>query len=73
LPLSFRTDTGKIKLESKDDMRRRGVKSPNYGDALALAFLKAGPVAGVFTLLRWDEHGNILDEHGNGLTWKPWN
>jgi phage terminase large subunit len=38
LPLVFRTDTGKIKLESKDAMRKRGVKSPDYGDSLALAF-----------------------------------
>ena len=33
-----RTDKGKIKLESKKDMRARGVKSPNYADALALAY-----------------------------------
>ena len=43
-PLSFRTDAGKIKLESKEDMRRRGVSSPNYADALALSFLPA-PIA----------------------------
>lgn len=41
-PLSFRTNTGKVKLEAKDDMRRRGVKSPDFGDALALAFLETG-------------------------------
>lgn len=39
MPLVERTETGKIKLESKDKMRRRGVKSPNFGDALALAYL----------------------------------
>ena len=38
LPLAERTETGKIKLESKDRMRARGVKSPDYADALALAF-----------------------------------
>jgi phage terminase large subunit len=38
LPLKQHTDTGKIRLESKKDMRDRGVKSPDYGDALALAF-----------------------------------
>ncbi len=37
-PLTQRTETGKVKLESKDSMKRRGVKSPDYGDALALAF-----------------------------------
>ncbi len=38
LPLAERTEGGKIKLESKDRMRARGVKSPNFADALALAF-----------------------------------
>lgn len=30
--------TGKIKVESKDDMKKRGVKSPNRADALLLTF-----------------------------------
>lgn len=34
---------GKIQLESKDDMKARGLPSPNRGDALALSF--AFPVA----------------------------
>ncbi len=34
---------GKIQLESKDDMKERGLPSPNKGDALALTF--AEPVA----------------------------
>ncbi len=38
LPLYRYTDTGKIQLESKEEMRRRGVPSPDYADALALAF-----------------------------------
>lgn len=29
---------GKLQLESKDEMKRRGLASPNYGDALALTF-----------------------------------
>jgi hypothetical protein len=29
---------GKYKLESKDDMKARGLPSPNRGDALALTF-----------------------------------
>lgn len=37
-----RTD-GKLLLESKDNMKSRGIPSPNYGDALALSF--AYPVA----------------------------
>jgi hypothetical protein len=38
LPLYHRTDRGKIQIESKDDMRRRGVKSPDRADALCLAW-----------------------------------
>jgi hypothetical protein len=29
---------GRVKLETKDDMRKRGIKSPDAGDALALTF-----------------------------------
>lgn len=32
------TSTGKIKVESKDDMRRRGLRSPNLADAFILTF-----------------------------------
>jgi hypothetical protein len=32
------TRKGKIKMESKDDMRRRGLKSPDKADALAIAY-----------------------------------
>ena len=28
--------TGKIKIESKEDMKKRGIKSPDKADALAL-------------------------------------
>lgn len=34
---------GKLQLESKDDMRERGLPSPDFGDALAVTF--AAPVA----------------------------
>jgi len=30
--------SGKIKIESKDDMKKRGIKSPNKADALGLTF-----------------------------------
>jgi hypothetical protein len=42
-PEAFINLRGKIQLESKDDMKRRGLPSPNKGDALALTF--AMPVA----------------------------
>ena len=41
------TSAGKMQLESKEDMKKRGVKSPNVGDALAL------------TLSRPTEGGNL--------------
>lgn len=37
-PEYFLTGTGKIQLESKEGMRRRGLASPDLGDALALTF-----------------------------------
>lgn len=40
---SFANSRGKIELESKDQMRRRGLHSPDRGDALATTF--AMPVA----------------------------
>ncbi|MCD8349614.1 MAG: hypothetical protein LUC93_03285 [Planctomycetaceae bacterium] len=39
-PEYFHTNTGKMQLESKDDMRKRGLASPDLGDALALTFAR---------------------------------
>ncbi len=44
--LVFRAD-GKIQLESKKDMKARGLPSPGRGDALALSFAYPVSVAGV--------------------------
>ena len=41
----FTLNTDKLVIESKDDMRARGVKSPNVADALAHTFWQAIPVA----------------------------
>lgn len=38
--------TGKIQVESKEKMRRRGVRSPNLADALCLTFAEEGSIAG---------------------------
>lgn len=35
------TSTGKLQLESKEDMKKRGVASPDVGDALALTLSRA--------------------------------
>ena len=32
------TPSNKIRIESKDDLRKRGIGSPDYGDALMLTF-----------------------------------
>ena len=38
-PLRKFTSAGKILLESKDEMKKRGVESPDHADALVLAFI----------------------------------
>lgn len=38
------TSDGKVKVESKDDMKKRGVPSPNMADALCLTFAYGGAV-----------------------------
>src|SRR3954452_20103267 len=37
-PRWFRTETGKVPIEDKERLRRRGVKSPDRADALVLTF-----------------------------------
>jgi len=53
LPLVFRTDTGKIQIESKIMMAKRGVKSPDFGDGCAYSF--AGDAAA-----DWAEFAELL-------------
>ncbi|MFA9457418.1 DEAD/DEAH box helicase family protein [Halalkalibacter sp. AB-rgal2] len=50
----YMTSKGKIKLESKDEMKKRGLKSPDRADALVLAFAKTSRVidGDAATLLR---------------------
>jgi hypothetical protein len=40
----FRTSAGKIQIESKDAAKKRGVGSPNRGDALMLAFAESAAI-----------------------------
>lgn len=37
-------DTGKVKVESKKDMQKRGIPSPNLADALVMCFAPVAPV-----------------------------
>ena len=41
-PLYFFNSNGKIQIESKKDMKKRGIKSPNIADALMLCFADVG-------------------------------
>ena len=36
-PLYERTERGKIQIEKKDDLRRRGIKSPDFAEALVIS------------------------------------
>ncbi len=46
----FFTETGKIRMESKDELKRRGIKSPDHADALALTFVERPAGGGVHKL-----------------------
>jgi phage terminase large subunit len=43
LPTYSLTETGKVRIEGKEQMRRRGVKSPDHADALATSFAVPPP------------------------------
>jgi phage terminase large subunit len=46
------TSSGKIKIEGKDEMKKRGLSSPNKADALGLTFSQdAGPGVGVLNFM----------------------
>ena len=40
---------GKLKIESKDEMKRRGQRSPDVADAFVLSFAQQGAVAGGYS------------------------
>lgn len=46
--------SGKVDIESKDQMKRRGLKSPNLADALILTFAQEGAIAaGTYSFKGW--------------------
>lgn len=56
-----------LRLESKDEMRRRGIRSPDVGDALALTF--AAPVS-LRPVQQVDKYGHTKTRsQGNDLDW----
>lgn len=44
LPKWTTRSSGQIVVESKDDMRKRGISSPDRGDALSMAIYYAGKI-----------------------------
>ena len=48
------TSTGKIKFESKEEMRKRGLKSPDRADALALTMATSAVGGGSMTYLGYN-------------------
>ena len=53
-PLEMHTESGKIKIESKDHMLSRGVDSPDLADALVYAFSVDTAVIGEYLLYGFD-------------------
>jgi hypothetical protein len=77
-PLMFRTLTDKVKIESKDDMKRRGIESPDYADSLAYTFApeigdwRGAAAAAQFSMERRQaatETGRIDIPHGTPRVW----
>jgi hypothetical protein len=55
--------TGKLKVESKDEMKRRGQRSPDVADAFVLSFAHEGATA-MGQMSRWTNSGSIRPEVG---------
>lgn len=46
--IKYKFPSGKIQIESKEDMKKRGLKSPDTADALMLTYVVSPPAAGLF-------------------------
>ena len=53
MPLMIPVAGGKSGIESKQDMVKRGIKSPDYADALAYKYAPRRPEAEPIQALRW--------------------
>ena len=58
---------GRIKIESKDDMRKRGMRSPDRADTVAMAFSRRGGAA-----LSIDVGGHAGESITGDLMTKAW-
>ena len=54
------TSTGKILVESKDDMKKRGIASPDLADALCMTFMRGNPRKEEYQALEYDFHRAIV-------------
>lgn len=52
------SSTGKLRLETKEEMRKRGLKSPDVGDALALTFAAPFDLLPLKRSERWGDDWN---------------
>lgn len=59
---SYAGADGRMSLESKDDMRARGLPSPDVGDALALTFAAPVPIRTAMDRVRGDRNKAIVEE-----------
>ena len=57
------TSNGKLKVESKDEMKRRGLNSPDVADALCLTFGSRASLAKSGSRYRWN---STLDYDSSG-------
>jgi hypothetical protein len=55
--------TGKLKVESKDEMKRRGQRSPDVADSFVLTFAYEGATA-MGHMSRWNNSGTIKPQTG---------
>ena len=55
------TSRGKIKIESKDDMAKRDLPSPDRADALMMAFATEPPVRAEQVVAEYDDHYEISE------------
>lgn len=55
----YRVDNGKLKLESKREMRKRGIESPDGGDVLAMTFTDKTPKK----LPKWQKSAKVVPDY----------
>lgn len=61
------TSDGKIKIETKDEMKKRGLESPNIADALCLSLAEGTVVSN-----SWGNGGGNIESKPNPDGWSAW-